>query len=175
MYVHRSALLATLAKHGVEKVDYPTMPWEGQGTADMGVNTVTLGYVYDAWDKWVHGLPEELRELRQGPRGYRYYPRWIKEVFDCDNHDQDFRAHCVRDHAVTAQRNGWKRRGGTGVLGINIDMKGSFGYYGAHRTQQLVVSTSSTTFRLVPFEPAIGIEINLSVEEWASIYKVYQS
>lgn len=77
---------------------------------DAEYSTVSPGFVTEAWREWVRSLPPELVEVRDiGGGKTQPVPRWIAEVFDCDNHTRDFATFLNRCMAVDAAKAGTKR------------------------------------------------------------------
>lgn len=129
--------------------------------ADNNYNTLDRDWVQGvAWPGWVDSLPAELVEVWPvGGGKTRRKPKWIAEVFDCDNHTQSFREYVIRCCAVDAVKKK-TTRGGTPL--------GSLSYYassndrlGPHDTNWFIGHDRSVHW----FEPAEGsVFIPLPVE-----------
>lgn len=58
---------------------------------DLSYDAFSERFVDQAFEDWVHSLPECLRTTRDiGGGKTRIVPKWIAEVFDCDNHARSF-------------------------------------------------------------------------------------
>lgn len=66
-------------------------------------------FVIEAWFAWVDSLPSELVVIRSIGGVSRKFPKWIPEVFDCDNIARDFGVFLDRCMAVDHAKNGTGR------------------------------------------------------------------
>lgn len=163
---------------GAEHVLSPRQPWEGYAIGDNRYQSIPRRWITeDAWPKWVEGLPDPLRNLKSGARGYREYPVWREWVWDCDNHVSDFMAFCSRQLAMMVQRA--KERAaeneieftdntGCGVLSAWYVADGTNNRRGGHAINLILTEKG----QIVPFEPADGITFELTPKEWASMWHI---
>lgn len=77
---------------------------------DDSFEPISSGFVVACWPVWVESLPDELRErVDIGGGKMQWHPRYIPEVFDCDNIAQDFGVFLNRCMAVDAINTGRPR------------------------------------------------------------------
>lgn len=89
--------------------------YAGAWELDDGVyEPISAAFVRQAWGAWVASLPPELiRQIGVGGGKQIAAPKWMEEVFDCDDIALDFGVFLDRCMAVTAVRTG-KPRGNSG-------------------------------------------------------------
>lgn len=81
---------------------------------DDAYEPISAAFVQQAWTAWVQSLPDELkRQLDIGGGKSMTAPRWIPEVYDCDDIALDFGVFLDRCMAVAAVQSG-KPRGNSG-------------------------------------------------------------
>ena len=71
---------------------------------------ISADFVFEAWDAWIESLPGQLRETREIGGGKSIIvPRWLPEVWDCDNHCWSFGEYLSRCMAVDYVNTGTPR------------------------------------------------------------------
>lgn len=178
--IYTAADILDSVGHGLGsfKIIRPTQAWEGFSLTDRLYQSLPKNWVVDVlWPAWVASLPEDLRELKRGPRGFREYPRWILKVFDCDNHANDFMTFAARQLAMmivrakdAAMREGveFTDHAGTGVFGYSYTAS-SNGRIGGHKIN-LILAKNNGLVRIDAFEPADGVFISLNNNERKSAW-----
>lgn len=93
---------------------------------DDRYDPVSPDFVAAAAAEWVRTLPDELKERRDiGGGAMRFFPRWLPEVFDCDNLGRDFAVFLDRCMAVDAVKRGVPRgNSASGVVAFSPDSGG---------------------------------------------------
>lgn len=159
---------------GADRIVNPVAGWQGRNFNDERFRAVSVRWITEhAWPAWVAGLKDELRDPRRGPRGWRDYPRWIRESWDCGNHARDFMAFCSRQMAAMVVRakarmpdaGEFDGYAGCGVYLMAYDAAGN-GRSGPHAANLLLTESG----QLRPFEPADGTTFDMTKEEGASIW-----
>ncbi len=99
--------------------------WQGRWDLDDNTyDTVSTTFVIEAWEAWVESLPSELRIEESRGGKMVALPRYIPEVFDCDNAAADFAVFIDRCLAVDAVKTG-NKRGNTAGGVINFLRNGT--------------------------------------------------
>lgn len=84
---------------------------------DVAFDAFSDRFIEQAFEDWVHSLPECLRTTRDiGGGKTRLVPKWIPEVFDCDNHVRSFATYLDEAMAADAVTRGITR--GNAASGI---------------------------------------------------------
>lgn len=110
--MNRADVIASLASAGL---------FHGHWEIDDEVyEPVSRAFIQQAWSAWVDSLPAVLRELRDVGGGKTLtFPRYIAEVFDCDNLAQSFATFLDTCMAVDAATNS-RPRGNTAAGCFNF-------------------------------------------------------
>lgn len=138
--------------------------------ADNEYTTLSRQWVTDvAWPTWVDSLPKELVESVDlfGGKPVRR-PKWIPNVFDCDNHTFSFREYVIRCCAVDCVKKGIPR-GGTpmGSLSYIATPKADNRREGAHDTNIFIEHSGEVLW----FEPAEGFVFTPEKVEVISVWE----
>lgn len=178
IYAGRDILYIVSFERGADRIMEPKAAWEGYDLGDGHYQSLPESWITEqAWPAWVDSLPEHLREFRAGPRGQRFYPRWLRAAWDCDNHASDFMAFCSRQvasmvvrvkEAGGADHLGLEQHAGTGMLCFSY-MAATNGRRGGHKINLALTHKRGEEWADVrPFEPADGTFFNLTDPEWKS-------
>jgi hypothetical protein len=77
---------------------------------DNRYETISPEFVAEAWGVWVESLPPELKQqIDVGGGKTMTAPKWVEEVYDCDDIALDFGVFLDRCMAVTAVKTGTAR------------------------------------------------------------------
>lgn len=149
-------LSAALHAHGA-----PAHLWRWK---DDTYDGLSAPWVRDAWVAWVQSLPEIRTVMMQiGGGKTERRPRWVPNIYDCDNHSlsfTDFVVNCCVDDCLTTGRT----RGGTALGSIDYTARSSR-RVGRHAA----IWFSDHEGQIHFFEPADGVEVVLTPAERASI------
>ena len=137
--------------------------------ADASYETLDAHWIAnEVWPAWVASLPPRLRTTRDVGGGKEIaVPRWIAEVWDCDDHALSFWEFVIRCRAKTAAENPPAQYAGTGggTLAYVAELKAGNLRLGAHDIFWFI--DGEKNFRV--FEPADGSFVVLTAGEIASV------
>lgn len=116
--MNRVDLINALARGGFFRGDWSTLD-------DVLYDAVSPAFVLQAWEVWVQSLPNELvTRVPIGGDKTGPVPKWLPEVFDCDNIAVDFAVFLGRCLAVDAVNTG-RARGNLGGGRFNFLLGGA--------------------------------------------------
>ncbi len=150
----RGAVIAALSAGGY---------FRGSWTLDDETHdALSVTFVEEAFEDWVHSLPNILRTVRDiGGGKTRLVPRWIAEVYDCDNLARSF-ANFLDEALAVDAASGGRTRGNPAAGKFNFTLDSG----GGHARVWFVDMFGNVR----SFDPGIGELVTESATEKASIF-----
>jgi hypothetical protein len=129
---------------------------------DNAYDPLPVAFVEQAFEDWVHSLPAILCTVRDlGGGKTRIVPKWIPEVYDCDNHARSFANFLDEALAVDAAVKGITR---------GNPSAGKFNFTRDDKENHARTWFIDTNRRARSFDPGMGELVTESIAELGSIF-----